>query len=116
LQTPDRQAFDFEERREGETVVFGLKGRITLEGAARLRKAFWDALHDVPTRTLILQLDEVPSLDPSALSLFVATKNVAAKRRAELVLEGLSKPNRELLARIHLLEYFSVRDATDQPE
>ncbi len=92
----------------GNAAVFTLTGPLGLEETAQLRKIFWHCINEERLGKLILDLKRVPLLDCSAVSLFVATKNVVAKRRGQLILVGSLK-DFFLFERTHLDHYFDIR-------
>ena len=100
-----------EYRREerGDIAIFFLSGAFGLEEMAELRGVFWACIHEGSIKKLILDLSMVPSLDCSAISLFVATKNVVAKKKGQLILVGINPTNYALLERTHLDHYFDIR-------
>ncbi|MDJ0836534.1 MAG: STAS domain-containing protein [Acidobacteriota bacterium] len=114
MQATNSRAFSFTITDHGEAAVFQLSGPPSLEGAAELRKAFWECLHDDGKRVLILDLSRVPSLGPSVVSLFISTKNVVDKHRGRLVLAGLNRAGRALLEETHLHDYFEHADTLDE--
>lgn len=102
------EAFTFDVTETDDTVTFQLRGRLRLEDTAHLRKAFWECLHKGGARNLILELSQVPRLEASAVSLFVATRNVVAKRKGKLVLRGVQHGNGKLLLEAGLDKYFDL--------
>jgi len=105
--------FDYREERVGDAAIFRLTGKMDLEGTANLRKTFWERLTQAAIAKLILDLEGVPELEPSAVSLLVATKNVVAKWKCQLILTGLQPENHQLLEQTKLLTYFDVRDSIE---
>ena len=93
----------------GRAAVFHLNGTLGLEETAMLRKAFWKCINRDLAEKLILNLEGVPTLEPSAISLFIATKNVVSKRKGHLILVGIQKPNFQLLEQTHLIKFFDIR-------
>ena len=94
--------------REG-AAVFSLVGDLSLEATATLRRVFWECINGNDVGKLVLDLSSISSLDSTMISLFVATKNVVAKRRGRLVLVGLKPADYQLLEQTHLHHYFDIR-------
>ena len=102
--------FDYKvEKPTEDLAVFILRGKIGLSDAAKLRKVFWDCLTEDLVKKLVINLQAVPELDSSSISLLVATKNIATKKKSEMILVGLNAENRDLLERTNLDFYFDIR-------
>jgi len=110
----NRPKFNFEMEITGDIAVFHLRGRPSLGETADLRKTFWDCISQGPVKKLILELSGVSPLDPSAISLFIATKNVVSKHHGQLVLTGISEESHALLQQTHLLNYFEICDNLEE--
>ena len=106
--------FDYSDELTGDTAIFKLRGIMDLEGTAALRKTFWERFTNGSVSTLILDLSGVPLLEPSAVSLLVATKNVVAKWKGRLILTGLRKENMQLLEQTNLVNYFDIRASNEE--
>ena len=89
-------------------MVFRLRGRLSLSQGADLRKQFWEAVYGGRTRKLILELSGVSELDPSTISLFIATRHMVDKRHGRLLLAGLNEAHYQVLSRTSLLDYFDI--------
>ena len=114
MKKPSTPRFSFEQQPVGQAMVFSLTGVMDLEETAQLRRAFWDAIHQSRSRKLIVDLKKVPSLAPSAISLFVATKNMVFKKKGRLVLVGLNESAYGLLEEANLDEYFDIRTTVEE--
>lgn len=93
--------------------IFNLDGKLSLEETAHLRKAFWEVIHNQTSGRLILNFEKVPKLNPSVISLLVATKNVVARAHGQLILVGLKPNHMQFLERTHLHQYFEIRPDLD---
>ena len=113
MQATNPNAFSFTRQDKNEAAIFHLSGHPGLEGAAQLRKAFWECIHDSGKRLLVLDLFEVPALGPSVISLFISTKNVVTRHRGRLVLVGVNEKGMALLEETHLDDYFHIADSLD---
>jgi len=89
--------------------IFNLDSTLSLEETANLRKAFWEVIHEKTVDHLIINVENVPKLNPSVISLLVATKNVVARSRGKLILVGLKPNHKQFLERMHLYQYFDIR-------
>ena len=114
MQATNPKAFSFTTEDRSNAVIFHLSGPPGLEGAADLRKAFWECIHDDGKKVLILDLHEMPGLGPSVVSLFISTKNVVTKHRGHLYLVGLNQAGAALLEETHLKDYFEIRESLDE--
>ena len=90
------------------SAIFHLDGKLSLEETANLRKAFWEVIHHRTLGRLILNFENVPKLNPSVISLLVATKNVVARSHGQLILVGLKPNHQQFLERTHLYQYFEI--------
>ena len=56
----------------------------------------------------------MPRLDPSAISLFIGTKNVVSKHHGHLLLTGICEESHDLLRQTHLLDYFDIYETLEE--
>ena len=106
--------FDREVVIRGSAWIFALPTPLDLSQMARLRKLFWQFIHEDGFEVLIIDLANIDHLDSSAISLLVATKNVVQKRRGRLALVGLDMDNLHILERLHLDCYFEIFEDVDE--
>ena len=101
-------------RQQGHVVVLDLHGRLAgAEAAAELEQAL-RALGRAGTRTLVVNLEEVRSIDFAGLSALVDGRQEIRAAGGELRLAGLTRQLGELVIITRLATMFNVYDSVDQ--
>ena len=94
-----------------EQVLFVLCGQMGLEETALLRNAFRDAVVANLGKPLVLDMQEVTSIEASTISLFVGIKNFLEKNRGHLILTGMRKSIFHSFEKTNLHHYFNIRES-----
>ncbi len=105
--------FEKAAERRGDCLILRLRGKLALAEIADLRKTFWQSLTQDGARKLVVDFSETDVLNSSSIALLVATKNLVAKKKAELVLTGVGGESYALLERANLHRYFDLRPTVE---
>ena len=88
---------EIEEKESGGVTILGLKGRLILGEAADLVRDNINGLIQRGCRRLVLNLQEVSSIDSTGLGVIVGTYTFLSGQGGQLKLLGVPKRIRELL-------------------
>ena len=96
-------------RREGEAVVAALRGEIDLHNSPEVRKALLDVLVTDPLpQKLVLNLEQVPYMDSSAIAVLVETLRKVQRGGGKIYLTNLQPRVKGLLEIARLDSIFVV--------
>ncbi|MCC6423796.1 MAG: STAS domain-containing protein [Phycisphaerales bacterium] len=84
-------------RQEGQTVVVAIRGDIDLHNSTELRTELLDILIKTSARKLVLNLEQVPYIDSSAVAVLVELLQRLRKSGGKIVLTNLQPRVRGLL-------------------
>jgi anti-anti-sigma factor len=105
-------AFDIESLAEHVQLV-AVSGELDLSNSAELRRRVADALRTGPT-SLLVDLGGVTHMDSTGLAALIDTHQVAAARRARLVLVIASEPLRRTMEVRGLDRLFTIVATRDE--
>ena len=97
-------------RQEGDVVILDLKGKLTIgKGDVRLRGELMDQLGG-GKKHLLINLDEVTTIDSSGLGELIRCKVTSAEHGAEVKLLHVNLKARKLLTMAQLVGVFEMFD------
>jgi anti-sigma B factor antagonist len=101
---------DITTRGEGGVVILDLKGKLTIgQGDVRLRGELVDQL-DNDAKRLLINLDQVTTIDSSGLGELIRCKVTAAEHDAQIKLLHVNLKARKLLTMAQLVGVFEMFD------
>jgi len=84
-------------RQDGKTVIAAIRGEIDLNKSLELRTELLDVLIKTSARNLVLNLDQVPYMDSSAVAVLVELLQRLRKVGGKIILTNLQPRVRGLL-------------------
>jgi anti-sigma B factor antagonist len=101
-------------RKEGDAVVAQIRGEIDLHNSPELRRAILDVLLAAKPKRLVLNLQQVPYMDSSAIAVLVESLQKLRKTGGKLCLTNLQPRVKGLLEIARLDSIFVL--AADEAE
>lgn len=101
-------------RQEGQTVIATIRGEVDLHNSTEMRTELLDILVKTSARKLVLNLDQVPYMDSSAVAVLVELLQRLRKVGGKIMLTNLQPRVRGLLEIARLNTIFVL--AADEAE
>jgi anti-sigma B factor antagonist len=100
-------------RQEGQTVVVAIRGDVDLHNSTEMRTELLDILIKASARKLVLNLEQVPYMDSSAVAVLVELLQRLRKSGGKIVLTNLQPRVRGLLeiARLNTIFVLAANEA-----
>lgn len=95
-------------RRDGDALVLSVRGEIDLHNSPELRTELLDLLQKIRPRRMILNLQQVPYMDSSAVAVLVELLQHLRKTGGKIVLTGLQPRVKGLLEIARLESIFGI--------
>ena len=101
-------------RREGDTCIVALDGRLALGGPVDDFRAKWmDALVDGSIRNIVLNLEKVTMVDSSGIGTIIRCHSALAKNGGKMKIVGASHSVREAFKITRLDKVFEFHDSEE---
>lgn len=104
---------DLSTREQGRSLIFDLIGPLDMEGAALLKERLRSSLNSGVAQ-VVLNLEQVPSMDSSGLGALVTMHLAYQERGASLIAYGASAAVRIVLVATNLEEFILLFDTEQQ--
>ena len=108
MQEPDIDAIITSRRQEGDAAIIGVTGEIDLHNSSALRVAILEFLERMHPKKLIVNLNQVPYMDSSAIAVLVEALQKIRRAGGQIYLTNLQPRVHGLLEIARLSNFFNI--------
>ena len=105
---------DIDIERKGACSVMRVRGEVNWNSSPEFRAALLDLFENRGQELVVVDLAEVQRMESSGVSILVEGLHAANKRKAHLILAGLSKEVRHILELTRLARVFEITETVAQ--
>jgi len=95
-------------RKEGDAVILSLRGEIDLHNSPEVRKQVLDLINQNKPVKLVMNLDQVPYMDSSAIAVLVESVQKMRKSGGRVCLTNVQPRVKSVLDIAHLNSIFTI--------
>ena len=95
-------------RKEGDAVILSLRGEIDLHNSPEVRKQVLDLINQNKPVKLVMNLDQVPYMDSSAIAVLVESVQKMRKTGGRVCLTNIQPRVKSVLDIAHLNSIFTI--------
>ena len=95
-------------RYEDDVVIVSLSGKFAAGADGPFLRSKTQELFDAGARKMVIDFSGVPYIDSTGLGFLAASRAVAGKTKAEMILCGVSPAVKQILDRVQLTQFFHI--------